>query len=151
MIEKVVREWKKVYESDLDHLVSEFKDSLTEPAVVILEGDLGAGKTTFVKKCLDETQEGSSPTYSILSENGDILHADFYRVESDEDVLHLELPMYLENKSLFMVEWGKKFIRRIEKEIPENFTFYLLEIETIDEDLKGLGRRNYKLCEIEDF
>jgi tRNA threonylcarbamoyladenosine biosynthesis protein TsaE len=150
MIEKVVREWKKVYENDLDHLVNEFRDSLTEKAVVILDGSMGAGKTTFVKKCLEE-DTGMSPTYSILSECGDILHADFYRIESDEDVLHLEMGMYIEDKSLFMVEWGRKYIHRIEKEIPDDFSFYLLEIDMINDDKIGKGRRNYRLSEIEDI
>lgn len=151
MIEKVVREWKKVYESDLEHLVNEFRDSISEKAVVILDGEVGAGKTTFVKKNLEDEDEGSSPTYSVLYETGDILHGDFYRLETDEDILHLELEMYLEDKSLFMVEWGKKYIRRIEKEVPDSFSFYLMKIDMMSEDDQGQARRNYTLFELEDI
>lgn len=151
MIEKLVREWKKVYLNDLGHLVHEFKDSLDEPAVVILEGEMGAGKTTFTKECLEEGQEGNSPTYSILYESGEILHADFYRIESDEDVIHLEIPEYLDGKKLFMVEWGKKYINRLEREVPDNFHFYTLKIDIIEDDESQNQRRNYKLFEVEDL
>lgn len=151
MIEKLVREWKKVYLGDLSHLVNEFKDALEEPAVVVLEGEMGAGKTTFTKNCFENTEDGGSPTYSILYESGDILHADFYRIESDEEVIHLEIPEYLDGKNIFMVEWGKKYINRLEKEVPENFSFYTLKIDIIDDDESQNPRRNYKLFEIEDL
>ena len=41
-----------------------------------------------------------SPTYSIVNENRDP-PTDFYRIESSEEILHLELPLYAENKNYF--------------------------------------------------
>jgi tRNA threonylcarbamoyladenosine biosynthesis protein TsaE len=131
MNKKLVREWKKVYRSDLPYIVYELKDLVKVPAMVILEGDLGAGKTTFTQAFIGE-KETLSPTYSILSENKSFLHADFYRLEKNEDVMQLELSIYLENKQYFFVEWGMKFARRIVRELPENFTSYLLEITIND-------------------
>ena len=151
MIETLVREWKKVYLGDLSHLANEFKDALEEPAIVVLEGEMGSGKTTFTKNCFEDTEDGNSPTYSILYESGDILHADFYRIESDEEVMHLEISEYLDGKRIFLVEWGRKYINRLEKELPENFNFYTLKIDIIDDDESQNQRRNYKLFVIEDL
>lgn len=128
MNKKLVREWKKVFRSDLPYIVYELKDLAKVPAMVILEGDLGAGKTTFTQFFAGE-KETLSPTYSILSESKNLVHADFYRIEKNEEVLQLEIPLYLEDKQYFFVEWGMKFARRLTRELPENWTPYLLEIK----------------------
>lgn len=127
MNKKLLREWKKVYRSDLSYIVYELKDLTKSPAMIILEGDLGAGKTTFTQSFVGDS-EVLSPTYSILSECKNILHADLYRIEKNEEILQLELPVYLEDKQYFFVEWGMKFGRRLLRELPENFSSYLMEI-----------------------
>jgi tRNA threonylcarbamoyladenosine biosynthesis protein TsaE len=131
MNKKLIREWKKVYKSDLSYIVYELKDLAKTPAMIILEGDLGAGKTTFSQAFVGEN-ETLSPTYSILSECKSFLHADLYRIEKNEEILQLELAGYLEDKQYFFVEWGMKFARRLMRELPENFSLYLIEI-TINE------------------
>jgi len=128
MNKKTVREWKKVYQSDLSYIVYEMRDLVKVPAMIILEGPLGAGKTTFVQNFVGEG-EILSPTYSILSEAKNILHADLYRLEKQEEIIQLELSLYLEDKQYFFVEWGMKFARRIFRELPENFNSYVLDIE----------------------
>lgn len=128
MNKKIVREWKKVYQSDLPYIVYELKDLAKVPAMIILEGELGAGKTTFTQVFVGD-KEILSPTYSILSENKNIVHADFYRLEQNEEVLQLEIPQYIEDKQYFFIEWGMKFARRVMRELPENWTPYLLEIK----------------------
>jgi tRNA threonylcarbamoyladenosine biosynthesis protein TsaE len=142
MNKKLIREWKKVYKSDLGYIVYELKDLTKTPAMIILEGELGAGKTTFIQAFLGEDQT-LSPTYSILSESKTSLHADLYRIEKNEDILQLELPIYLEGKQYFFVEWGMKYSRRLMRELPENFSPYLLEIslnESQSESPEGLSR-----------
>ena len=128
MNKKLIREWKKVFRSDLPYIVYELKDLAKTPAMVILDGELGAGKTTFTQFFLGEN-EALSPTYSILSEHKNLLHADFYRLEKNDDVLQLEIPVYLEDKQYFFVEWGYKFASRVMRELPENWSSYLLEIK----------------------
>lgn len=128
MNKKLVREWKKVFRSDLAYIIYELKDLAKVPCMIVLEGELGAGKTTFTQHFVGD-KEMLSPTYSILSENKNVLHADFYRIEKNEEVLQLELPVYLEDKQYFFVEWGMKFARRIIRELPETWTPYLLEIK----------------------
>ena len=128
MQSKLIREWKKVYKSDLPYIVYEMKDLAQVPAMIILDGELGAGKTTFTQ-CFVGDKEVLSPTYSILSEYKNIAHADFYRLEKNEEVLQLEIPIYLEDKQYFFIEWGMKFANRVVRELPENWTPYLLEIK----------------------
>jgi tRNA threonylcarbamoyladenosine biosynthesis protein TsaE len=127
MNKKLIREWKKVFQSDLSYIVYELKDLAKVPSMIILEGDLGAGKTTFTQAFIGEG-EILSPTYSILSECKNFLHADLYRIEKNEEILQLELPGYLEEKQYFFVEWGMKFARRLSRELPENYSSYLIEI-----------------------
>lgn len=124
---KTVREWKKVYKTDLSYIVYELKELAKVPAVVFVEGPLGAGKTTFCQHFIGE-EFVQSPTYNVLSEYKQILHADFYRLEKQEEVLQLELGMYLDDKQWFFIEWGEKFSRRVLREIPESWTPYVLEV-----------------------
>jgi tRNA threonylcarbamoyladenosine biosynthesis protein TsaE len=145
MNKKIVREWKKVLKSDLPYIVYELKDLAKVPAMIVLEGPLGAGKTTFAQSFIGE-KETLSPTYSILSESRNILHADFYRLEKNEDIIPLELTSYLENKQYFIVEWGMKFARRTFRELPETFTPYLMEIQITDPEKNGEeSPRNFAL------
>lgn len=146
MNKKLIREWKKVYKSDLSYIVYELKDLAKVPAMIILEGELGAGKTTFAQAFIGEGQT-LSPTYSILSECKNFLHADLYRIEKNEEILQLELSNYLEDKHYFFVEWGLKYGQRLLRELPENFTSYFMEIsinESASESAEGLSR-NFSL------
>jgi tRNA threonylcarbamoyladenosine biosynthesis protein TsaE len=151
MNKKLIREWKKVYKSDLSYIVYELKDLAKVPAMIILEGDLGAGKTTFTQAFIGEG-ETLSPTYSILSEAKQFLHADLYRIEKNEEILQLELPVYLEDKQYFFVEWGSKFSRRLMRELPENYSSYLLEIQVNEGSVDATEgpSRNFFLYSISD-
>jgi len=120
------------------------------PAVVILEGPVGAGKTTFTKYFTalveDEADRNSiqSPSYSLMNETEKLAHGDFYRLKDKNEITHLEIPLYLEDKNFFLVEWGMPYIKELEKEVPEEFTFYTLEINF--EGLKDeISRRNFSL------
>lgn len=150
MNKKLIREWKKVYQSDLSYIVYELKDLTKMPAMIILEGDLGAGKTTFTQAFIGD-KETFSPTYSILSECKNILHADLYRIEKNEEILQLELPIYLEDKQYFFVEWGMKFARRLMRELPENYSAYLMEININEGSDSAEGpSRNFFLYSLHD-
>lgn len=147
-----LREWKKVYQNDLINIVSEFRDSITKPAMIILSGPLGSGKTTFTKSFSDiKSQETTSPTYSIIQELGRVAHADLYRIENSEEMIHLEIPLYLEGKDYFLVEWGKQYEDSLNREVPDHFSFYELVIEVNSPAATDLDEpsRNYLLKELE--
>lgn len=147
---KELRTWKKVFESDLSYIVIELKEMITTPSLIILEGELGAGKTTFAKEFIEsEGGESFSPSYSVLSETNTCVHGDFYRVKSREEILHLELGLYLDNKNFVFIEWGKDHFYSLIKELPEDFSYYLLRIETNEATSDGEAQsRNFFLEEI---
>ena len=119
-----VRAWKKVYEADLSNIVIELKEVLQTPCLLFLDGEVGAGKTTFTRIFLED-KEVQSPTYSLVNEYEHILHADLYRLEKKEELIHLELSMYLEEKDYFIIN-----IDPIENHpfLKEEFVNYVLGI-----------------------
>ncbi len=128
MTKKLLRQWKKVFLSDLTYVAFELKEAIDKPALILINGDMGVGKTAFVKKFLgDET--ATSPTYSVINETLDMVYADFYRLESKEEITALELSLYLERKNFILVEWGEKYVHSLIREIPEEFNVYSLEIQ----------------------
>lgn len=139
----LIRAWKKVLESDLANIALEMKEVIEPPSVIILDGPVGAGKTTFTKVFLGTTKQTTSPTYSIINEVDNLLHADLYRIEKKEELIHLEIPMYLEEKDYFLIEWGMPYLRDLQRIIGDEFKFYQLKIE-INEN----NSRNFLLSKI---
>ncbi|MDX2004977.1 MAG: tRNA (adenosine(37)-N6)-threonylcarbamoyltransferase complex ATPase subunit type 1 TsaE [Meiothermus sp.] len=87
---------------------------LPDGALVLLNGPLGAGKTTlvqFLAKALGFTGEVTSPTYTLIHEyptpQGLIVHIDAYRMADQEELYHLGLEDYLPEARLILIEWGK--------------------------------------------
>jgi len=84
--------------------------------VIALVGDLGSGKTTMtqgVVRSLGYREEVTSPTFSLVQEYRggrlDVFHFDFYRVESDHELLDLGWDDYLDQGGLVIVEWPALF------------------------------------------
>ncbi|MCK6593896.1 MAG: tRNA (adenosine(37)-N6)-threonylcarbamoyltransferase complex ATPase subunit type 1 TsaE [Bacteriovoracaceae bacterium] len=156
----MIKSWKKVFESDLTNIMSEFKDSMAHPLVLFIEGPVGAGKTTFVKAFVQEERNEhdlkpsapvQSPSYSLINEYDSILHADLYRLEKKDDLIQLELPMYLEEKEFILIEWGERYSREIMREIGDEFKYYLLKIDmnAATDNTQKLSR-NYSLYRMDD-
>ena len=141
MKKKKIKSWSKVLLEDLETVAFELKKSIETPALILLEGPLGAGKTTFTKCFCSDT---TSPTYSLIHESDDVLHGDFYRIEDASEIIHLDLPLYLDDKNYFFLEWGMKYFDTIEQELDENFRSYLIEIEINEAN----DSRSFELYEI---
>lgn len=128
------------YAATADDLIARghaLAEQLVGARVVSLVGPLGAGKTHFVKGLalgLGSTAEVSSPTFTLVHEYDDgripLVHFDFYRLESANDVTALGWEDYLAENSLIAVEWGNRF--------PEILPAGLLEVEIA---IEGSGRR----------
>jgi len=127
-----VRAWKKVLESDLANIATELKEVVQPPCVIILDGPVGAGKTTFTRAFLEKGHTGS-PTYSIINEVENCVHADLMRIEKKEELIHLEIPMYLDEKDYFLVEWGMPYQHELQKIVGDEWKFYQLKIEIVNE------------------
>ncbi len=125
--------WKKVLESDLESLSLELKDHLEKPCVVILSGEMGAGKTTFVRKFVAQyapkySNTVMSPTYSLIASYGPIVHSDLYRLEESEELKELELELYQEHTDIFFIEWGLPYVPTLSRLLDIEH-FYELKIE----------------------
>jgi len=90
-------------------------DAGDAPLVLYLEGDLGAGKTSFARGMLRELGETGpvrSPTYGLLSEYqtpaGRVVHIDLYRLRSAAELATLGLADHLPGSLLWLVEWPEK-------------------------------------------
>lgn len=90
---------------------------LTPPKMVLLRGDLGAGKTTLVKGIAAalgaaEADAVTSPTFTLVHEydgRSRVLHLDVYRLETERELATLGIDELVEDGSLLMIEWGEKF------------------------------------------
>jgi len=140
----LIKSWKKVFVSDLSNIIVELKETIPVPAVLFLEGEVGAGKTTFAKIFIDK-EEVSSPSYSLINEHEQILHADLYRISDSKELIHLEIPMYIEEKEYFLIEWGERFHTAIERIIGDEFKYFVLKIEINQNPENSNSSRNYLL------
>lgn len=89
---------------------------LTTGGVILLRGDLGAGKTTFVQglgESLGVQQSITSPTFTLMSVYPttkhatiiQLVHIDLYRITDQEQIATLDIPQYFTEGTLLVVEW----------------------------------------------
>ena len=95
----------------------ELAKEVQPPCTVLLEGDLGSGKTTLVKGILASLvsapeDEVTSPTFTLVHEygpEGRVYHVDLYRIEGARDLATLGLDDLLNREATVLIEWGEKF------------------------------------------
>jgi tRNA threonylcarbamoyladenosine biosynthesis protein TsaE len=95
-------------------------EMLAPPKLVLLRGDLGAGKTTLVKGIAHGFQAASeedvtSPTFTLVHEyrgpSATLYHIDLYRVDTLRELETLGLDDLMTEDSVLLIEWGEKFPR----------------------------------------
>lgn len=88
--------------------------TLPPHGVVWLSGELGTGKTTFVRALTRaaDAQPARSPTYALVhvyaSPHGPIVHVDCYRLRSPDDAMDLDLPALRRSARLLVMEWPER-------------------------------------------
>jgi tRNA threonylcarbamoyladenosine biosynthesis protein TsaE len=94
--------------------------------VVLLIGNLGAGKTTLAKGIVSglgaaAPDDVSSPTYTLIHEYGEgrVYHVDLYRLDEPREVATLGLEELFERDALLLIEWGERFPRFLPAERTE--------------------------------
>ncbi len=89
-------------------------------SVVLLRGDLGAGKTTMVKGIAEgfnaaRAEEVTSPTFTLIHEyrgpQVTLYHIDLYRIDTQRELDTLALDDLMTANSILLIEWGEKFAR----------------------------------------
>lgn len=93
---------------------------LVPPKLVLLRGDLGAGKTTLVKGIAAAfeaaaEEDVTSPTFTLVHEyrgpRANLFHIDLYRVDTPRELETLGLDDLRSENSILLIEWGEKFPR----------------------------------------
>jgi tRNA threonylcarbamoyladenosine biosynthesis protein TsaE len=95
-------------------------DLLSPPKLVLLRGDLGAGKTTLVKGIAAAfeaayEEDVTSPTFTLIHEyrgpRANLFHIDLYRIDTPRELDTLALDDLRGDTSILLIEWGEKFPR----------------------------------------
>ena len=101
---------------EIEKAAAEFLPCLKYSRVVAFYGEMGAGKTTFIKAlcaCLGVTDMVNSPTFSIINEYFTskrelIYHLDLYRLRNPEELLDIGYEDYLQSGNYLFIEWPEK-------------------------------------------
>ena len=98
----------------------ELAAALKPGSMVLLHGDLGAGKTTLVKGIAEgfqaaEADRVTSPTFTLIHEYRapeiTLYHIDLYRIDTQRELDTLALDDLMDGSSILLIEWGEKFER----------------------------------------
>ena len=120
----MTREFTTTSPQETIALGKELAASLSPPKLVLLRGDLGAGKTTLVKGIAEGFEAASqndvtSPTFTLIHEyrgpSATLYHIDLYRVDTPRELETLGLDDLMDERSVLLIEWGDKF-ERFERE-----------------------------------
>lgn len=118
-----VREFTTSSPEETIALGRELAGMLTPPKLVLLRGDLGAGKTTLVKGIAQAFEAASeddvtSPTFTLIHEyhgaKAILYHIDLYRVDTQRELDTLGLDDLMGENSILLIEWGEKFPRFVQ-------------------------------------
>ena len=124
---------------------------LPRQRVVLLIGNLGAGKTTMAKGIVRglgaaEPEDVSSPTFTLIHEygtEGRVYHIDLYRLDEASQVATLGLDEIFERDAVVLIEWGERFPQLLPAERTE------IRIRTVANDGSENEEREIEVTEIE--
>ena len=129
----------EITEEQLGSFTKEYLLDLPVPSVVGFQGSLGAGKTTIIKKIIENLgikEVVTSPTFNIVrnykNEDLDVYHVDLYRISSIHVFNDLDLPLFKED-TLFFIEWSDLL------PAANLDNWRLIKIEVIDEDIRKIS------------
>jgi len=119
------------YKLDEVHKVAKKVTQEIDSNIILLSGEVGAGKTTLIKeilKTLKVNDNVNSPTFSIINEylsedKKTIYHIDLYRIKNIDELHSIGLFEYLQSNNLCFIEWGNM----IENKIKASYNKFLIE------------------------
>jgi len=115
--------------------------------VVLLIGQLGAGKTTLAKGIVKglgaaSPEEVSSPTFTLIHEygrDGRVFHVDLYRLEEPRELATLGLEDLFEREAVVLIEWGERFPQILPADRTE------IRITVVEDDTREIEVRRSNL------
>jgi tRNA threonylcarbamoyladenosine biosynthesis protein TsaE len=143
-----VRSFRTYSDEETINLGKTLAAQLPRHGVVLLIGNLGAGKTTLAKGIVSgfsaaETDEVSSPTFTLIHEYGSpskgnlVYHIDLYRLDQAEEIATLGLDEIFDREALVLIEWGERFLELM----PPNRIEIYLERTTGDDHARNIDVR----------
>ena len=116
----------------------EFASLMGDETVYAFHGEMGAGKTTFIRALVEQlgvdTEEANSPSFSIINEYRSdttaelIYHFDLYRLESVDEALEIGVEDYFDSGALCLLEWPE----RIEALLPDDTVVVKITVDPAD-------------------
>src|SRR5512140_569708 len=113
-----VREFHTYSPEETIELGRRLAADLAPPRLVLLRGDLGAGKTTLVKGIAEgfraaSSDDVTSPTFTLIHEyrgpDATVFHIDLYRVDTQRELDTLGIEDLFDERNVILIEWGEKF------------------------------------------
>ena len=110
---------------DLPQIASQLLDFADDRKVIAFFGEMGSGKTTFIKAICEQIgvkNAMSSPTFALVNEyitaEGDLIyHFDFYRIKNEMEAIDIGIEEYFYSGNYCLVEWSEKILNLLPKEI----------------------------------
>lgn len=126
-----------ISENESEKIAEEFSKILDDGDIVLLNGELGTGKTFFVKSVCSnyKINNVSSPSFALVNEyigSKQIFHFDFYRIKKSEELYDLGIEDYFSNEHITFIEWAELFA----DVIPEKY--YQINLSFIDNQKRGI-------------
>lgn len=117
----------------------EFAALMGDETVYAFHGEMGAGKTTFIRALVEQLgvdpEEANSPSFSIINEYRSettaelIYHFDLYRLENVEEALEIGVEDYFDSGALCLLEWPE----RIEPLLPDDTVVVKVSVDPADD------------------
>jgi tRNA threonylcarbamoyladenosine biosynthesis protein TsaE len=129
--------------ADLPFAAKQLLDALGHRRIVAFDGEMGAGKTTFITavlKAMGIPDPDGSPTYSIVNAYhsdyfGKVFHFDVYRMESVEEALGIGMEEMVYSGAYCFIEWAEK----VEELLPEDTVWVTIRVNDLGERLIRLS------------
>jgi len=125
--------------NQLGRVAREILQSFPTSRVFLLYGDMGAGKTTFIKAICQElgvVESTSSPTFSIVNQyqspEGSVYHFDFYRIKDEQEAFDMGYEEYFYSGDYCFIEWPEKIANLLPPDAKA------ITIDTIDENTRRI-------------
>jgi tRNA threonylcarbamoyladenosine biosynthesis protein TsaE len=124
-------------EQDTRLIAEKFFQIIKAGGIVLLNGELGSGKTFFVKSVCKEFgfQNASSPSFAIVNEYSaekKIVHFDFYRIKKIEELYDLGFEDYFTENEIVFIEWANLFPEILPKKN------YLIDFKFVDNNSREI-------------